>query len=95
MSLLNTISISFVTSVLALAQTTIPAPGVAQVFVGDFNGDGKQDLLITQTISQPATSTISVFLGQGDGTFRAPVITSNINANGFHTGSIAGGSPSQ
>ena len=80
MSLLNAISLTFITCVLALAQTTIPVPGVTQVFVGDFNNDGKQDLLIAQTVSTPAGLTISVFLGQGDGTFGAPVVTSNVDA---------------
>jgi hypothetical protein len=36
---------------------------------GDFNGDGKADLVIADT----ARNTISVFLGNGDGTFQAPV----------------------
>jgi len=38
------------------------------VVVGDFNGDGKADLA---TLSYP--STITVFLGNGDGTFSAPL----------------------
>jgi hypothetical protein len=39
------------------------------VFVGDFNNDGKPDLLICD---EPY---ISVMLGNGDGTFRAPIDT--------------------
>jgi hypothetical protein len=35
--------------------------------VGDFNGDGKQDLAVTNSGSDPGT--VSVLLGNGDGTF--------------------------
>ena len=34
---------------------------------GDFNGDGKLDLVVTNQYS----STVSVLLGNGDGTFQA------------------------
>jgi FG-GAP repeat len=37
------------------------------VAVGDFNGDGKLDLAVVNQ----ASSTLSVLLGRGDGTFRA------------------------
>ena len=47
-----------------------PAPnGVA---VGDFNGDGKLDLAVANGSSNVA-STVSILLGNGDGTFQAPV----------------------
>jgi hypothetical protein len=36
---------------------------------GDFNGDGKLDLAVANF----ANNTVSVFLGNGDGTFQAPV----------------------
>jgi len=39
------------------------------VAVGDFNGDGKADLAVTNY--SPNQSTVSVFLGNGDGTFQA------------------------
>lgn len=42
--------------------------------VADFNGDGKPDLL------QLGTGSIQVLLGNGDGTFQAPVVT-NIGAS--------------
>jgi FG-GAP-like repeat len=38
--------------------------------VGDFNGDGKGDLVVT---SGTYTNSVLVFLGVGDGTFRAPI----------------------
>ena len=40
------------------------------VAVGDFNGDGKLDFVVTNANTDPAF--ISVFLGNGDGTFQPP-----------------------
>jgi fibronectin type 3 domain-containing protein len=42
---------------------------VAAVVTGDFNGDGKLDLALTN----PSNDTVSVLLGNGDGTFQAAV----------------------
>jgi PKD repeat protein len=39
------------------------------VAVGDFNGDGRQDLAVASDFS----NTVSVLLGKGDGTFQTPV----------------------
>jgi hypothetical protein len=42
--------------------------------VGDFNGDGKPDLLINQFVGQDAGVTVLTLLsGNGDGTFQAPI----------------------
>ena len=46
---------------------TAPTP----VAVGDFNGDGIPDLVV----SNRGTNNVSVFLGNGDGTFQAPINT--------------------
>src|SRR5207302_291573 len=66
-------------------SSTVSAPALAQtvpfnarldfavgahppaVAVGDFNGDGKRDLAVANLDS----NTVSVLLGNGDGTFRA------------------------
>jgi hypothetical protein len=42
-----------------------------QIAVGDFNGDGKQDLAVTNFTTD--NSTVSIFLGNGDGTFQPQV----------------------
>ena len=39
--------------------------------VGDFNADGSQDLVTTN----PSAGSISILLGNGDGTFRTPLIS--------------------
>ena len=51
-----------------------PAPTKRSLAVGDFNGDGSQDLVATNV-----AGSVSVLLGNGDGTFRAPLI---FNAGG-------------
>jgi hypothetical protein len=49
-------------------------PSPAGVAVGDFNGDGKLDLvLVHQACDTEPRATITVVLGRGDGTFRAPI----------------------
>ena len=61
-----------------LAGRNFPASqsdtGVALVREGDFNGDGKADL-ITSTFAQN-DYTLSILLGNGDGTFQPPVTIS-------------------
>ncbi len=43
--------------------------GPGAIAAGDFNGDGRLDL----AVANYNTSTVSILLGNGDGTFRAPV----------------------
>lgn len=50
---------------------SVTPPSGSVLAVADFNGDGKADLLEETTNSQ----TFSVLLGNGDGTFQAPIIT--------------------
>jgi hypothetical protein len=56
----------------APSTITSSAQLINAIAVGDFNGDGKPDLV---TVSTAAPPSISVFLGNGDGTFGAPVVT--------------------
>jgi Bacterial Ig-like domain (group 3)/FG-GAP-like repeat len=62
------------------------------IAVGDFNGDGKLDL-VTANIgsvlgSQSTPGFVQVFLGNGDGTFAAPL---TVSANGYPTEAVAAG----
>ena len=41
------------------------------IALADFNGDGKMDTVVSNSLS----STIAVFLNNGDGTFGDPIIT--------------------
>jgi hypothetical protein len=56
------------------------------VALADFNGDGKLDIAVSNFIS----NTISVFLNNGDGTFRDPIV-SPIQITAVGLGSIAVG----
>jgi len=55
--------------------------------LGDFNGDGKLDIALITPNSSP--STVSVFLGNGDGTFQ-PAIVSGSQSNTFYGGLVIG-----
>ena len=46
-----------------------PADGAGPIYIGDFNGDGNTDFIVNGQTGLSA----SVYLGNGDGTFRAPV----------------------
>jgi hypothetical protein len=47
--------------------------GPAGVAVGDFNGDGILDLAVADFANFATTGTVSILLGNGDGSFQAPV----------------------
>src|SRR5215210_6839488 len=62
-----------------------PAAGQTQdVAAGDFNGDGRTDLVVT--INTPQIS-LSLLTGNGDGTFNAPL--NFPNTSGFDSPSVA------
>jgi hypothetical protein len=48
--------------------------------LADFNGDGKVDMALVNELPSPAPSTIVILLGNGDGTFQAPM-TTGVQAN--------------
>jgi Bacterial Ig-like domain (group 3)/FG-GAP-like repeat len=62
---------------------------------GDFNGDGKQDLLTTVSGPQgsslyPVTGGVSILFGKGDGTLRSAVTQSTPAFGSFTTGDFDG-----
>jgi hypothetical protein len=61
-----------IAGVLTFLDTVVPISDLTKrsIAVGDFNGDGAEDLVASNA---PATS-LSVLLGNRDGTFRAPLV---------------------
>jgi hypothetical protein len=58
------------------APVSYPANAApAAVAVGDFNGDGKPDVITANT----SPGTVNVLLDNGDGTFQAPITSSTSN----------------
>ncbi len=77
--------------------TFVEAPGVPitlgsefarTIAVGDFNGDGKPDLVVQSTASD-SSSSISVLLGSGDGTFTLAPGSPIILPRGFASIAVA------
>lgn len=51
------------------SEITVASGSLSSIVSGDFNGDGKTDLAVTQS----GANQVSVLLGDGDGTFQSPV----------------------
>ena len=54
----------------------IAPPSAQFVTIGDFNGDGKPDLTVSNGVKG---GTFSIFLGKGDGTFQPEIDTAQLN----------------
>jgi hypothetical protein len=54
-------------------QYNTPQP--EQIVTADFNGDGKADVAVSSNFSNGVTPSVTVFIGNGDGTFQSPKVT--------------------
>jgi YVTN family beta-propeller protein len=71
-------------------QSTFPAgESPHSVITADFNGDGRLDLAVTNAVS--SAGTVSILLGNGDGTFQSPVAyTAGADTLGVSAGDFNG-----
>ncbi len=60
-----------------LAPNPGATPLAGPVVTGDFNNDGKVDLVVGQTSSDGTTGSLLFYKGMGNGTFAAPVTTTS------------------
>ncbi|MHB1959876.1 MAG: FG-GAP-like repeat-containing protein [Acidobacteriaceae bacterium] len=57
----------------AATNVLLPSGKFNDFVVGDFNGDGKPDVMVTMTSFSTNADAIYLFLGNGDGTLQSPV----------------------
>jgi hypothetical protein len=78
----------------SVALAAVPtAIGYGAVAVGDFDNDGKLDVVVGQENSDQSGWTISLYRGNGDGTFKTPIqssISSNVALIQLITGDFNG-----
>jgi len=70
------------------SPTTLLTSGIEpyRVAVGDFTGDGKEDIAVIDANSHR----VFVFLGNGDGTFKAPIESATLGAENLPNNILAG-----
>jgi VCBS repeat protein/FG-GAP repeat protein len=70
-----------------VSTMSVPGLGFGQnpIVAADFNGDGKLDLAVSFNPSTFGDNSVAVLLGNGDGTFRSPILT----GAGLSSGSLA------
>ena len=74
-----------------LPSVAIPGPRIAGVAAADLTGNGILDLVLTHDDETLSSHTISVLLGNGDGTFQAPVnYEAGNNPHGVAIGDFTG-----
>jgi hypothetical protein len=71
------------------AQTTYLSQGTSYLAIGDVNADGKPDLVISSCCESNNDGMVAVLLGNGDGTFQAPVNYDSGGEVGGVGGSVA------
>ena len=72
-------------------QSTYSSPGIFGSSIGDFDADGKADLAIVSMDSQ----TVSIALGNGNGTFQTLTGTGGISGTNFYGTSFTGSGGAQ
>jgi hypothetical protein len=88
-----TVLLSNAQGILTLAPTqpaALPAPATLhKIAAGDFNGDGKLDVAVTNMDTN--STTVGIFLGNGDGTFQSPsLVTAGSKLTGIAVGDFSG-----
>jgi uncharacterized protein (DUF2141 family) len=63
-------------------STVLPTESFVTLVAGDFNGDGKLDLAVSEPGGQNV-GPLAVYLGNGDGTLQSPLVDSEATAGGL------------
>jgi len=82
--LLTAAAPSFAEGFLPPMEYPVDSPAAAEV--GDFNGDGVLDLVVANS----ASASVSILLGNGDGSFQAPLIFAGYFGSSYSIGVLLG-----